>query len=427
MILLAVGALASSCSDSSSSDNADPDPAGIAAPSEAVIASDAATTSVAPTTVAPTTVTTAPSTTWDPSSTTATTPAIEPAAEVPGTGDFGPVAAEAARFVERQGIEGAGLIVVHAEAGVVYEDYFGGFGPDRISLIASASKIISAGVLLHLDDDGVLDIDAPIEQSVDWAVGNPEMTPAQLVSNSSGLVGLWPNLRYAPYQCQWSAETTLQACGQAIFNGEGDDTDQARPDTAFRYGGGQWQLAGAVAEAASGKSWEQLIDEIYVGPCGLDSLGYVSLGGIPLGSMRYPVGFGGDPSTAVPTANPTVGGGAHITVRDYGELLLMHLRGGRCGDTQVLSSAALETMQADRIAEVYGGNASSPGTGYGMGWWIDRDTGQLRDPGFWGAVSWLDSDNRYAAYVIVEERQAVGEALKRRIEGLIHEAVVGSS
>ena len=135
--------------------------------------------------------------------------------------------------------------------------------------------------------------------------------------------------------------------------------------------------------------------------------------------------FGGDPSSVAPSANPTVEGEAHITTGDYAKLLLMHLRGGRCGDNQILSQASLDTMHADRISSTYDGDAGGPDAGYGMGWWIDRDTKRISDPGAWGALPWLDLDDRYGAYLIVEDQAATGEALKNQIEDLIHEAVVG--
>lgn len=342
-----------------------------------------------------------------------------------GTGDFTAVTEAVEEIVGSRGLGGAGLIVVHENAGVIYEEYFGAFSAERISLIASSSKMISAGVLLRLQDDGLLDLNAPIEDIVDWASGNPDMTAAQLISSSSGLVGLWPDLAYAPYRCQWVPTGTLQACGATIFNSTADDADQAPPDTEFRYGGAQWQLAGAVAEAVSGKSWDQLIEEIYVEPCGLDSLGYVSLGAVSTGPKAYPVAFGGDPDSVTSSANPSIGGGAHITASDYGKLLLMQLRGGWCGSNQVLSPAALDTMHTDRIAEVYDGNAEARDTGYGMGWWIDRGTGRLRDPGLWGAVSWLDLEGRYGVYLVIEDRMSAGTVIKRRIERLIDEAVTG--
>ncbi|MGI9597579.1 MAG: serine hydrolase domain-containing protein [Acidimicrobiales bacterium] len=399
-VVLVLAVTAVSCSSDSTTDGTE------SSPTEAPVttAAESTTTSEAPTEPEP----------------------EEADVDEPAVADFAAVTEEVEAFVESRGLEGAGLIVVHEEGGVLYEEYFGTFTPDRISMIASASKMISAGVLLRLQDDGLLDIDAPVEGVVDWAVGNPDITPAQLISNSSGLVGLGPNILYGPYLCQWGVPNTLQECGEAVFSSSDDDADQVPPDSEFRYGGAQWQVAGAVAEAVSGTSWDRLIDEIYVEPCEVDSLGYISLGAVPIGPGGYPVGFGGDPSGVTPSANPSVEGGAHITVSDYGKLLLMHLRGGKCGDDQVLSQASLDTMHADRISAVYDGDASAPDTGYGMGWWVDRDTGRISDPGAWGAVPWLDLDDRYGAYLVVEDQAVTGQALKDQIEDLVHEAAVGA-
>lgn len=328
-------------------------------------------------------------------------------------------------FVDAKGLEGAGLVIVGVEEGIVYEEYFGSFSADRISLVASSSKMISAGVLLKLQEDGLLDMDAPVEGQVDWAVGNPDITPAQLVSNSSGLVGLGPDFFYAPYLCQWGVPDTLQECGTTVFTSSDDDSDQIPPDTEFRYGGAQWQVAGALAETVSGKSWEQLIDEIYVGPCNLDSLGYISLGAV-VTAAGYPTVFAGDPDGVTYSENPSIEGGAHIDVDDYAKLLLMHLRGGSCDGNQVLSQESLDTMHADRIGEVYGGNSAGPNSGYGMGWWVDRETGRISDEGAWGSVPWLDLDDGYGAYVVVEDQSATGRALKNEIEQLVHDAMVGA-
>ena len=417
-VLLAVGLLAASCSSDSTSD---------AAESETT---DDSTTTVPGSSDDSTTTSPETDDTEDSDPETNTNDEDddedggEPDVDGPAVDALAPVTDAVQAFVEAEGLEGAGLIVVSEDDGVLYEGYFGTFSADRISMIASASKMISAGVLLRLQDDGLLDLDAPIEGVVDWAVGNPAITPAQLLSNSSGLVGLGPNLLYPPYLCQWGVPNTLQECGETVFASTADDADQVPPDTEFRYGGAQWQVAGAVAEAVSGKSWDQLIDEIYVGPCGVDSLGYISLGAVPIGPGGYPVAFGGDPSGVTPSANPNIEGGAHITASDYGKLLLMHLRGGACGDDQVLSQASLDTMHADRVAAAYGGDAA-PATGYGMGWWVDRETGRISDPGAWGAVPWLDLDDRYGAYLVVEDRSETGLALKDEIEDLVHEAVVG--
>ena len=358
--------------------------------------------------------------TAEPTSTTARpTSTLAPAAEY----DFSGVSPIVERFIDEHGLNGAGLIVVDRDDGVVDEEYWGDFGPDRVSLIASSSKMITAGVLLRLQDDGLLDIDAPVAAVSDWGAGNPTITPAQLLSNSSGLVGLFPDPAYAPYVCQYLAPGTLQDCAATIFSTPDDDADIVAPDTEFRYGGAQWQVAGAVAEVASGQPWAQLIDEIYVQPCGLQTMAYnnhfTQLGAA---GFDYPTAFAADPSTLQPTDNPNMEGGVYVAPPDYAKLLLMHLRGGRCGDTQVLSPAALDRMHADRIGPTYGADAG-PGTGYGMGWWIDRASGRISDPGAYGSVPWLDLNDGYGAYLVIEADSDTGIELAQELFDVVDQAV----
>jgi CubicO group peptidase (beta-lactamase class C family) len=333
------------------------------------------------------------STAPEPEATAATT---DVAAPLPDFSAIGPVVQT---YLDTHGMNGAGLVVVDRDAGVVHEEYWGEFDAERVSLIASSSKMIVAGVLMRLDDQGLLDVDAPVADVADWGSGNPTITPAQLVSNSSGLVGLLPDPGYGPYLCQFLPTGTLQSCAEAVFTTPDDDADVIAPDTAFRYGGAQWQVAGAVAEIAAGATWAELVDETYVEPCGVDSLAFNNhwtqfAGDDPFG---YPADFDGDPTTLAATDNPNMEGGAYITAPDYAALLLMHLRDGRCGDTQVLSSEALARMHGDRTGATYG----SP-QAYGMGWFVDAEAGRISDPGAFGATPWLDLDGGYGAYLVVE-------------------------
>lgn len=343
-------------------------------------------------------------------------------ATTPRAYDFGNVSELVDRFVTQRGLAGAGLIVLERDDGVVHEEYWGEFDAERTTLIASASKMLSAGILLRLDDAGSLDIDAPLADVVDWGPGNPAITPAQLLSNSSGLVGIFPDPVYLPYICQYLPEGSLQDCAATIFTTVDDDADVIAPDTSFRYGGGQWQVAGAVAEVASGRSWAELIDETYVRPCGLDpgSLGYSNYISLMGNGIDYPTEFNGDPSTLVATNNPNVEAGAYATPRVFAELLLMYLRGGECGDgQQVLSQKAIDRMVADRVGTVYDGSAG-PGRGYGMGWWVDRQDEFVYSLGAYGAVPTLDLDEGFGYYLVLEANdstwQAIAEPLRIDIE-----------
>lgn len=343
--------------------------------------------------------------------------------------DFSAFDAEVQAFVDETGLEGVGTVVVHRDYGVIHQKSFGSFTDDRIYLVASSSKMVSAGVLMHLDDQGILDVDEPIIDAVGWGDSNPDITPAQLISNSSGLVGLLPNPAYPPYICQYLAAGSLRDCAQQIFTTELDDADIVPPDTMFIYGGGQWQVAGGVAEAVSGKSWDQLIEDIYVDPCGLEATAYTnhfttltSPGNNPFG---YPSGFDGDPANLTPTDNPNIEGGLYTTTGDYAKLLLMHLRGGLCGDNRVLSEEAVQAMHADRIAMAYDGSTGrADPAGYGLGWWIFRDADSLiTDPGAYGAFPWLDEDRGYGAFLAIEANTGVGTQLFVRVLPLADAAV----
>jgi CubicO group peptidase (beta-lactamase class C family) len=356
--------------------------------------------------------------------TAAPTPSTGPATVAAPAYDFGEIDPIVQAAVDANGLGGAGLLVVDRDDGVVHEQYWGEFGPDRVSLVASSSKMIVAGVLLALADDGLLDLDAPVADVAPWGSGNPTITPAQLVSNSSGLVGLGPNPAYPPYVCQFLPAGTLQDCAASIFTTTADDADVIAPDTEFRYGGAQWQVAGAVAEVASGRTWAELIEQVYVEPCGVDSLGFANhWTEFGLG-FDYPAAFAGDPSTVSATDNPNIEGGAYITAPDYAQLLLMLLRDGRCGDEQVLSSESIERMLADRIGEVYGG--SDGDRGYGMGWFVDRTSGIRTDPGAYGSVAWIDADAGYAAYLVIEGAGRVGNALAAELFGPVANAFADS-
>ena len=70
----------------------------------------------------------------------------------------------------------------------------------------------------------------------------------------------------------------------------------------------------------------------------------------------------------------------------------------------------------------YDGNAGG-GAGYGMGWWVDRASGRISDPGAYGSVPWLDLDDGYGAYLVIEADTATGALLAAQLYDVIDEAV----
>jgi CubicO group peptidase (beta-lactamase class C family) len=324
--------------------------------------------------------------------------------------DFEPWDTFMESYLDEHGLGGAVSVVVHREHGIVHEVGYGAFDTDRVFLIASSGKLLSAGVLMRLADEGLLDIDAPLGTFLDWEGNKEDITVAQLLSNSSGMPGLVETLFFEPYGCALGADASLLGCGQALY--AADDAEmRTLPDTEFRYGGPQWQLVGSVAEAVSGKSWAELVHDTYVEPCGADTLGYTNhhrawfyeVNEDLAAAMEYPTFMQGSSDVLSPTNNPHIEAGAYISGRDMGTVLLMHLRGGLCGDARALSQESVDRMQHDRVGEVYGGESTRPGEGYGFGWFVSRDEpGSVAHNGMYGSVQWLDNSRGYAVIVLVE-------------------------
>jgi CubicO group peptidase (beta-lactamase class C family) len=341
-------------------------------------------------------------------------------------------------YVDENGLNGASFIVVDRDDGVVHQEHFGELGPGRVAIIGPIGEIVSAGVVLSLHDDGLLDVDAPVVDIVAWGSGNPEVTLAQLLSHSSGMLGGPASQFYNPYLCSVMFVGSLQGCAETIFTTPDDDADLVPPDTAFGWpaNGADYQVAGAVAEVASGKTWAELVDEIFVQPCGLNVLAYNNPWfQLPFDpeTFGYPA-VGGDPvSMLAPTENPSIMGGAYTTADDLAALLLMHLRDGMCGDERVLSTESLERMHEDRIARVYDGdseftdadgNPTGELWGYGMGFPIDRETGRPAAASPFGQQVWLDLDEGYAVLLLLESSWTDSLALYDLATEPVHEAVL---
>ena len=124
--------------------------------------------------------------------------------------------------------------------------------------------------------------------------------------------------------------------------------------------------------------------------------------------------WNGSPDSLRGQQNAHIEGGAITNLQDYAKILLMHLRGGRCGDTQVMSAESVAFMQVNRAGDL--------GVDYGMSWWIAPGDAQhntiVYDPGAFGAISWLDMDRGIGGYVAIDD-------YTRANPGAVYELVLG--
>ena len=220
--------------------------------------------------------------------------------------------------------------------------------------------------------------------------------------------------------CVYDPSPTLEACAQGIFE---DETRSIPPGQEFRYSAAAWQLAGAVAEVVSNRSWAELVEQRLVSPCGLRHTGYSNIR-----VDSYPSDFDGVASDLPKTANPNLGGGAYSTVNDYSKVLLMHLHDGLCGDVRVLSETSVQAMQEDLVPD---GVAMPPwrreAINYGMGWRkYEDEPGLLIDSGAFGARAYLHPEEGWGAIVILETKSADGRELRQSLVAAIRSAVAAA-
>lgn len=314
--------------------------------------------------------------------------------------------------------------IVHKTHGLMLERCYGGMDPETPVVLASLSKTMVGGILLKLEQDGLLDFDGPIDA---YGFSRPDqvpVTPAQLLSNLSGLICSMNATPDQKWLCLFFPDDDLEACAHRLWVWHQQDKLFSPPDQNFCYGGAQWQIAGAVAQIASGRSWSELFEETYTRPCGLKRSGFSNHfndHSPVFGDWSvYPHGF--DPKQR--SNNPNIEGGMFTTASDFSKLLLMMLRKGHCENGRVLSEASVDRITQDRLKLAANG-AIGPGfavedilaygRGYGLGWWVDRDTGQRSAPGIYGSTTWIAPDKSYAGLIALRSTGWVGRPLFRQL------------
>ena len=312
----------------------------------------------------------------------------------PVTPDFSEVDGAFQSFIDESLIfDGISYVIVDAE-GTLHIGTFGDHTEDTVVMLASTSKVPAVMTLMALEEDPASDfsMSQPIGEVLPFDGVYADRTPAQLVSNTSGIPGLRQLGLYGPHLCQFSFEESIEfeACGQILLSVPLPDSHDA--GSIFDYGGSQWQLAGVTAAVSANATWNQLVDQYLATPCGLEVFTFGNM-------WENLLLWDGTPDSLLGQSNPNIEGGAITNLADYAKLLQVHLNGGYCGETQVLSEAALAEMRIDR-----GGVVAEDPVPYGMGWWIDTDNpGVYDDPGAFGAVSFLDVERGFGGYVAIDD------------------------
>lgn len=298
--------------------------------------------------------------------------------------DFSPVRHKIQSWIDSGYYKGASLIIVKDNR-VAEEHFFGDYKPETVAYIASAGKWVAAAVIAAVVDDGKLNWNDKVKDRLpEFTDIKGEATLAQLLSHTAG----YPD--YQPRDKPIDIYQTLEASVTHIVSLPADTL----PGAKFRYGGLSMQVAGRMAELATGKDWETLFQEKIAGPLGMKATHFT------------PVDSAGGHA-------PMLGGGARTSLHDYANFLEMIMHDGVFHGKRILSVNAIKQMEGDQVgsAQVNAGEfvenvrASYRKDIYGLGEWREEVNGTgeavlISSPSWAGAYPWIDKTNNLYGFFL---------------------------
>jgi CubicO group peptidase (beta-lactamase class C family) len=245
--------------------------------------------------------------------------------------------------------------------------------------IASCSKWLSAAMVMTFVDEGKLSLEDTVGKFL------PIMT-----ANGKGNIKIWQCLSHLTGIQSGSLKQSLESmkgmksmdeaiAAIAIQPMEGE------PGKTFHYSNTGLQIAGAIIEKISGKSFETIFAERIAQPCNMKNSDFGN------GPVALPAGSGWS------------------TAEDYINFLQMILQEGVFNGKQVLSKASVIEMQKNRVAsdaKIVSSPAEAGNWGYGFGEWMMNDvtdavrSDAVTSPGLFGSFPWVDNKKQYAGFLM---------------------------
>lgn len=298
------------------------------------------------------------------------------------------------------------LLVVATAEGVQYQYTIGDIAMDSVLRIASSSKWLSAATLMTLVEADLMSLDDHPQDYIPWWTDDPadprsQITLADLLAFRSGFAGDDDTI-----SCIGNGRVTLEDCARDIYDG----FFEYSPATTYYYSPAHLNIAGVMAEYATGLPFADIFTTYVAEPLGMSDTAFKR------------------PSHQ----NPRPAGGANSSPRDYLNFLGAMFNGEFLADEQAVMFAdqTPNTVMAERPNTMQGGDAH-----YAFGAWREchlpvwdstcAEDMLLSSPGASGWYPWLDlSDGYYGLLVVVEGVNGNGRVqLMQRLYPLIEAAL----
>jgi CubicO group peptidase (beta-lactamase class C family) len=244
--------------------------------------------------------------------------------------------------------------------------------PHTLFRVGSLTKSMTAMAVMHLVEEGRLDLDRPVAEYVPWltfsrAGSAEEITLRMLLSHSAGLPT--SHTRYGRRELSGLEAYVREDVPAYRF--------VAPPGKLYSYSNPGLRIAGYVAQVVSGKPYTELMQEMVFDPLEMARTTFdptvamtyplaqshvLDDGGILRVEHRYADDTGGYPS-----------GAAISTAADLCHLAMMVMDGGRFHGRQVLAPESVAEMLRIQVNKY-----TASAAGYGLGLSIDRYKGVRR-------------------------------------------------
>ncbi|ALD12036.1 serine hydrolase domain-containing protein [Clavibacter capsici] len=209
--------------------------------------------------------------------------------------------------------------------------------PDRtLFRVGSVSKVVSATAVMQLVEEGRLDLDADVQQYLDFDLDTPKgaVTLRHLLTHTSGFEEVITGLIGTPGSERDLGDVMRTDPPEQVF----------APGTTPAYSNYGASLAGYVAERVGGKPFVDLLQEEVLDRAGMTSSSFAQ----PLPDdldARLAKGYPDDTQPAYPTevVNAAPAGALSATASDMARFMLGHL-GDLPADQALLDPATLDEM-----------------------------------------------------------------------------------
>lgn len=283
-----------------------------------------------------------------------------------------------------------GKVAEHAAQGVRRNDAAPPVTIDDQWMIGSTGKPITVAMIARLVEQGVLGWDTPLstllpDLAAQMQPAYRDVTLVQLLSHRAGLP---ENLTDAAALDAFFVDTrTLPVQREAYVKAALAEAPVHPPGTEFAYSNSGFLIAAVIAERATGKDFEALMQSEVFQPLGMTGAGF---GPTPAGQ---PLGHrGGKPVTQAPQKADdgvppiyTAAGNLHMRLQDLALFAIDQLAGSQ-GKGTLLTPASYALMQT-----------AQPGSGSGLDWGVQPSIAGRQGP----VLVHGGSDGNWLAWVVL--------------------------